>query len=146
MSSLPVLKQNGWRQRLDNKAAVCNGQSVSEVVRFFIYIIKRWFYQAVESDFRILKKKKWKHFQTELSDVTMTSKTDQLLIVVSILEGKQFKGADYNLVKNTPLGNKVKYTMKVTLWHNAWCFTWFHKVLTGFLNSSLMITLASLDC
>lgn len=55
--------------------------------------------------FRILKKKKLKHYQAELTDVTMASKTDQLLIVVSILEGKQFKGADYNLVRNTPVGS-----------------------------------------
>lgn len=96
----------------------------------------------------ILKKEKLKHYQTELTDVTMASKTDQLLIVVSILEGKQFKGADYNLVRNTPTGNKVNYTTKNTLWVNSWCFTWYHKALTDFLNSSLLLLtmLASLDC
>lgn len=40
LSSLPLLKQNGWRQRLDNKATVCcNGQSLSTQTLPFVQVL-----------------------------------------------------------------------------------------------------------
>lgn len=40
LSSLPLLKQNGWRQRLDNKAVVCcNGQSPSTQSLPFVQVL-----------------------------------------------------------------------------------------------------------
>lgn len=115
LSSLPLLRWNWVAPKLDNKAAIRRLQRtanprVNGPRCVFLPTSALWIWRKALKDFRSLKKKR---LPSKRSNVIMASKADQLLIVVSILEGKRLKEAACILLSNSNnSSNNNPYFMK----------------------------------